>query len=65
MPKDEGNVSRRDFLKAAGTVGFGALLSSVDSLSHAQKNLMKNHYLISQFQLNLLVNRESIFQFLV
>jgi predicted aldo/keto reductase-like oxidoreductase len=37
MSKVKENVSRRDFFKVAGTVGFGAMLSSIDSLSHAQK----------------------------
>ena len=36
MSKEAVNFSRRDFIKTAGAVGIGSMLSPIESLTHAQ-----------------------------
>ena len=36
MSSKAGNFSRRDFIKTAGAVGIGSMLSPIESLTHAQ-----------------------------
>ena len=38
MSLEDGNFSRRDFIKTAGAVGIGSILSPVESLSFAEQN---------------------------
>ena len=37
MSENENDLSRRDFLKTAGAVGLGTMLSPVESITHAQE----------------------------
>jgi len=52
MPEKKANFSRRDFLRAAGAMGLGSMLSPVESLSSAKDKLD-----LDKFQLKVVPTR--------